>query len=337
MFVTTANTLRMPQPLLDRMEIIRIPGYTEDEKVEIAKRHLIPKQIKAHGLKKTEWSISDDALRDLIRYYTREAGVRNLEREIANLARKAIKDILMKKTERVAVTRRNLEKYAGVRRFRFGEAESEDLVGVTTGLAWTEVGGELLTIEAVTLARQGPGHGDRQARRRDEGVGAGGRELCQVARHRLRHQADDLRANATSMCTCRRARRPRTARRPASRMVTSIVSVLTGIPVQARYRDDRRDHAARPRAADRRPQGEAAGGVARRAQDRADPEENEKDLAEIPDNVKTGSEDRSGRDGGRGAAARAGRAADADRVGRATSRAPVIPATGEERSGVVTH
>ena len=155
MFVTTANTLRIPQPLLDRMEIIRIPGYTEDEKVEIARRHLIPKQMAAHGIRKTEWSISEDAIRDLIRHYTREAGVRNLEREIANLTRKAIKDILMKKTERVAVTRRNLEKYAGVRRFRFGEAEAEDLVGVTTGLAWTEVGGELLTIEAVTLPGKG--------------------------------------------------------------------------------------------------------------------------------------------------------------------------------------
>src|SRR5205823_12561768 len=109
MFVTTANTLRMPQPLMDRMEIIRLPGYTEDEKVEIAKRHLIPKQIKAHGLKKGEWAISDDALRDVIRYYTREAGVRNLEREIANLTRKAIKDILMNKSERVSVTRRNLD------------------------------------------------------------------------------------------------------------------------------------------------------------------------------------------------------------------------------------
>src|SRR6201994_3856893 len=157
MFVTTANSLRMPQPLLDRMEIIRIPGYTEDEKVEIAKRHLIPKQGQAHNLKKDEWSVDDGALRDLIRYYTREAGVRNLEREVANLTRKAIKDILMSKTERVAVTRRNLEKYAGVRKFRFGEAESEDLVGVTTGLAWTEVGGELLTIEAVTVPGKGRG------------------------------------------------------------------------------------------------------------------------------------------------------------------------------------
>src|SRR5260370_13679096 len=155
LFVTTPNTLRMRQPLMDRMEIIRLPGYTEDEKIEIAKRHLIPKQIKAHGLRKGEWSISDEALRDLCRFYTREAGVRNMEREIANLTRKAIKDILTKKGEKVAVTRRNLEKYAGVRRFRFGETESEDLVGVTTGLAWTEVCGELLTIAAMTLPGQG--------------------------------------------------------------------------------------------------------------------------------------------------------------------------------------
>src|SRR5712691_7900663 len=123
MFVTTANTLRMPQPLMDRMEIIRIPGYTEDEKVEIARRHLLPKQIKSHGLKDHEWSIGDDALRDLIRYYTREAGVRNLERELANLARKAIKEIAMKKRKRLTISAKNLEKFAGVRRFRFGEVE----------------------------------------------------------------------------------------------------------------------------------------------------------------------------------------------------------------------
>ncbi|HIJ64118.1 MAG TPA: endopeptidase La, partial [Rhodospirillaceae bacterium] len=156
MFVTTANTLRMPQPLLDRMEIIRISGYTEDEKVEIAKRHLLDKQIKAAGLKTGEWSISDDALRDLIRYYTRESGVRNLEREIANLARKATKEILTKGTPtKVAVTRKNVEKYAGVRKFRYGEAELEDLIGVVTGLAWTEVGGELLSIEAVSMPGKG--------------------------------------------------------------------------------------------------------------------------------------------------------------------------------------
>ena len=193
MFVTTANTLRMPQPLLDRMEIIRLPGYTEDEKVEIAKRHLIPKQMKAHGLKKTEWSISDDALRDLIRYYTREAGVRNLEREIANLTRKAIKDILMKKTEKVAVTRRNLEKYAGVRRFRFGEAESRGS-GRRDHRARLDRGRRRIADDrGGHPARQGAGHGDRQARRRDEGIGAGGRELRQVAQPCVRHPPDDLR------------------------------------------------------------------------------------------------------------------------------------------------
>src|ERR1700757_2335415 len=152
MFVTTANTLRIPQPLMDRMEIIRIPGYTEDEKVEIAKRHLIPKQMSAHGTRKNEWSISDDAIRDLIRYYTREAGVRNLEREIANLARKSVKELVTNKgSKKIAITRKNLEKFAGVKKFRFGETEAEDMVGVVTGLAWTEVGGEILTIESVLL------------------------------------------------------------------------------------------------------------------------------------------------------------------------------------------
>jgi ATP-dependent Lon protease len=156
MFVCTANTMRMPQPLLDRMEVIRIPGYTEDEKIEIAKRHLIPKQVKENGLKKNEWSISESALRDLIRYYTREAGVRNLEREIANLARKAVKEIAVDKSvKEVKVTARNLGKYAGVQKYRFGEAEADDMVGVVTGLAWTEVGGELLTVEAIMSPGKG--------------------------------------------------------------------------------------------------------------------------------------------------------------------------------------
>src|ERR1043165_2102927 len=155
MFVTTANTLRMPQPLLDRMEIIRIPGYTEDEKVEIARRHLIPKQMKSHGLKKGEWQISDDALRDLIRYYTREAGVRNLERELANLTRKAIKEILSGKATKIEVTAANLGEYGGVRKHRYGEMEGEDTVGVVTGLAWTEAGGETLPIHSVMAAGKG--------------------------------------------------------------------------------------------------------------------------------------------------------------------------------------
>ncbi|NCO03322.1 MAG: endopeptidase La [Alphaproteobacteria bacterium] len=151
MFICTANSLRMPQPLLDRMEVIRIAGYTEDEKIEIVKRHLITKQIKAAGLKPSEISIADKTIRDLIRYYTREAGVRNLEREIANLCRKAIKEILMGGKEKVSITPRNLEKYAGVKKFRYGEIDEQDRVGVVTGLAYTEFGGDLLSIEAVTM------------------------------------------------------------------------------------------------------------------------------------------------------------------------------------------
>jgi len=155
MFVTTANTLNIPAPLMDRMEIIRIAGYTEDEKVEIARRHLIPVAIKKHGLAPEEWSIDDSALIMLVRRYTREAGVRNLEREISNLARKAVKKILMEKTKEVAVTAENVPDFLGVPRFRYGEAELEDQVGVVTGLAWTEVGGELLTIEAVMMPGKG--------------------------------------------------------------------------------------------------------------------------------------------------------------------------------------
>src|SRR5438552_13084503 len=151
MFITTANTLRMQQPLMDRMEIIRIPGYTEDEKVEIAKRHLIPKEIKAHGLRDGEWMITEAGLRDLIRYHTREAGVRNLEREIANLTRKAVKEIVSGKATSIEVTQENLGTYAGVRKFRYGEMEGEDQVGVVTGLAWTEGGGETCQNELVML------------------------------------------------------------------------------------------------------------------------------------------------------------------------------------------
>ena len=151
MFICTANSLNLPRPLLDRMEIIRISGYTEDEKIEIAKRHLLDKQKKAAGLKKGEFSISDKAMRQLIQYYTREAGVRNLERELANLCRKAIKEILMKGKKKISITPRNLDKYAGVRKYRYGEIEEQDRVGVVNGLAFTEVGGDLLSIEAVTM------------------------------------------------------------------------------------------------------------------------------------------------------------------------------------------
>ncbi|MBL8547982.1 MAG: endopeptidase La [Hyphomonadaceae bacterium] len=155
LFITTANSLNMPQPLLDRMEIIRIPGYTEDEKLEIAKRHLLPKQYENNGLKKSEFSVSEDALRDLIRRYTREAGVRSLEREIGNLARKAVRDLEQKKATSVEITAKNLPDYAGVWKYRFGETDADDQVGVITGLAWTEVGGDLLTIEAVAMPGKG--------------------------------------------------------------------------------------------------------------------------------------------------------------------------------------
>jgi ATP-dependent Lon protease len=155
MFVCTANSLNLPQPLLDRMEIIRLEGYTEDEKVEIAQRHLIEKQIEAHGLKKGEFTLTEEGLRDLIRYYTREAGVRTLEREIAKLARKSLRQILEKKVDTVTITPENLGDYSGVRKFKHGVSEEEPQVGAVTGLAWTSVGGELLTIESVTTPGKG--------------------------------------------------------------------------------------------------------------------------------------------------------------------------------------
>jgi ATP-dependent Lon protease len=336
MFVTTANTLRIPQPLMDRMEIIRIPGYTEDEKVEIARRHLIPKQMAAHGLKKNEWSISDDSVRDIIRYYTREAGVRNLEREIANLTRKAIKDILMKKGERVAVTRRNLERYAGVRRFRFGEAESEDMVGITTGLAWTEVGGELLTIEAVTL----PGKGRVTATGK---LGDVMKESVQAAESFVKSRSyafgikptifekKDIHVHVPEGAT------PKDGPSAGVAMVTSIVSVLTGIPVK-------RDIAMTGEIT-LRGRVLPIGGLKEKllAALRGGlktvliPKENEKDLAEIPDNVKRGL-----------------KIVPVGTVDELLSQAlaaqltpmawsedgepePVIPATSEERSGLLTH
>ena len=155
MFITTANTLNIPPPLMDRMEIIRIAGYTEDEKVEIARKHLIPNTITKHGLVSGEWAIDDEALMTLIRRYTREAGVRNLEREISNLARKAVKELMTSKKKNVKVTAENLADYLSVPKYRYGEVEAEDQIGVVTGLAWTDVGGELLTIEAAMMPGKG--------------------------------------------------------------------------------------------------------------------------------------------------------------------------------------
>ena len=155
MFLTTANSLNMQQPLLDRMEIIRIPGYTESEKIEIAKLHLIPAQIKEHGLKDNEFFIEDEALKDIIRYYTREAGVRGLKKELATLARKSLTNIISKKSSKIIVTTKNIQDFLGVRKYRFGEIEDKNQIGIVTGLAWTPVGGETLTIEAVAMSGKG--------------------------------------------------------------------------------------------------------------------------------------------------------------------------------------
>jgi len=285
MFVTTANTMRIPGPLLDRMEIIRIQGYTEDEKVEIARRHLMDKQIEANGLKKGEWSISDQALRELIRYYTREAGVRNLERELANLTRKATKDILSNDLKKVAVTRRNLEKYAGVKKYRFGELEEEDLIGVTNGLAWTEVGGEILTIESVML----PGKGKMTITGK---LGDVMQESIQAARSYVRSRAVDFGVKPTVFdkkdihVHVPEGATPKDGPSAGVGMATTIVSVLTGISV-------RRDVAMTGEITLRGrvlPIGglkekllaALRGGIKKVLV----PKENEKDLAEIPDNVK---------------------------------------------------
>src|SRR5271168_1958625 len=285
MFITTANTLNMPQPLMDRMEIIRIPGYTEDEKVEIAKRHLLPKEIKAHGLKDDEWKISDGALRDLIRYYTREAGVRNLEREIANCARKAIKEIVSGKAKSIEVTTENLGTYAGVRKFRFGEIEGEDYVGVVTGLAWTEVGGDTLQIESVML----PGKGRMQTTGK---LGDVMKESIDAARSYVRSKATtfgikppsfdqkDIHVHVPEGAT------PKDGPSAGAAMATSIISVFTGIPV-------RRDVAMTGEVT-LRGRVLPIGGLKEKllAALRAGiqtviiPKENEKDLAEVPDNVK---------------------------------------------------
>ena len=284
MFITTANTLRLPQPLLDRMEVIRIPGYTEDEKVEIARRHLIDKQLTAHGLKGKEWSIADDALRDVIRYYTREAGVRNLEREIANLQRKAVKVLATSEAGAIIVESGNLETYAGVRKFRYGQTELEDLVGVTTGLAWTEMGGEILSIEAVVM----PGKGNVKNTGK---LGDVMQESVEAARSFVRSRMlrfgiappefdrRDIHVHVPEGAT------PKDGPSAGVAMCTSIVSALTGIPVHR--------HVAMTGEITLRGRVLPIGGLKEKllAALRAGittvliPEENMKDLAEIPDNV----------------------------------------------------
>ena len=291
MFVTTANTLRIPQPLLDRMEVIRISGYTEDEKLEIVKRYLVPKQLEAHGLKDGEWSISETAIRDVIRHYTREAGVRNLEREIANLIRKAVKEIVTSKDGKtsVQVTKQNLSKYAGVPRFRFGQAEEEDQVGVVTGLAWTEVGGELLSIESVML----PGKGRMKYTGK---LGDVMKESIEAAQSYVRSKAVQFGIKPTTFekrdvhIHVPEGAIPKDGPSAGVAMVTSIVSVLTQIPI--------RKDVAMTGEISLRGRVLPIGGLKEKllAAHRGGlklvliPRDNEKDLVDIPDNVKKGLE-----------------------------------------------
>lgn len=231
MFVTTANTLNIPPALMDRMEIIRLAGYTEDEKLEIAKRHLIPEQYTAHGLEQGEWSIEDAALKEVIRRYTREAGVRSLEREIAKLARKAVKEILTSSKTSIVVTTDNVHDFLGVPKYRYGEAELEDQVGIVTGLAWTEVGGELLTIEGVMM----PGKGRMSVTGNLRDVM---KESIQAANAYVRsHSIDfgihpslfekrDIHVHVPEGAT------PKDGPSAGIAMTTAIISVLTGIPVR---------------------------------------------------------------------------------------------------------
>ncbi|MGI9484235.1 MAG: endopeptidase La [Hyphomicrobiales bacterium] len=289
MFVTTANTLNIPPPLMDRMEIIRIAGYTEDEKVEIARRHLIPKQLENHGLKDGEWEIDGGALRTVIRRYTREAGVRNLEREMATLTRKAVKELMTSRKKKIKVTQKNLEDFIGVPKFRFGEAERENQVGVVTGLAWTEVGGELLTIEGVMM----PGKGKMTVTGNLRDVM---KESISAAASYVKSRAVDfgieppLFDRKEMHVHVPEGATPKDGPSAGIAMVTAIVSVMTGIPV--------RKDIAMTGEVTLRGRVLPIGGLKEKllAAHRGGikkvliPEENAKDLAEIPDNVKDGLE-----------------------------------------------
>jgi ATP-dependent Lon protease len=285
LFVTTANTLNMPRPLLDRMEVIRLSGYTEDEKAEIVSRHLLPKQMKLHNLKKTEFSISPKAINELIRSYTLEAGVRNLEREIANLCRKTVRYIVSPKHKSLEITPKNLSKFAGIPRFRHGEMDKNDAIGVTTGLAWTEVGGELLSIEAVML----PGKGKMQITGK---LGEVMQESVQAATSYVKSKAPqfgiepplferkDIHVHVPEGAT------PKDGPSAGIAMCTSIVSVLTGVPV-------RKDVAMTGEITLRGhvlPIGGLKEKLLAALRGRITtviiPKDNEKDLAEIPANVK---------------------------------------------------
>jgi ATP-dependent Lon protease len=290
MFVTTSNTLNIPPALLDRMEIIRIAGYTEDEKAEIVKRHLVTKAMEHHGLDKKEFEVTDAAIREIIRRYTREAGVRNLEREISTLARKAVKDLMTaKKGKKIKVTPEIVNDYLGVPKFRFGEAEREDQVGVVTGLAWTEVGGELLTIEALMM----PGKGKMTVTGNLRDVM---KESISAASSYVRSRATtigvkppmfdkrDIHVHVPEGAT------PKDGPSAGIAMATAMVSVLTGIPV--------RKDVAMTGEVTLRGRVLPIGGLKEKllAALRGGikkvliPQENVKDLAEIPDNVKSGLE-----------------------------------------------
>ena len=287
MFITTANSLNMPQPLLDRMEIIRIPGYTEDEKVEIARRHLIPKIMKDHGLSDKEMVLSDDGLMLLIRRYTREAGVRNLERELSKLARKSVRALETGDAKTIEITADNLNDYSGVTKYRFGEIDSDDRIGVVTGLAWTSVGGDILTIEAVKMA--GKGRMTPTGNLKDvmkESVSA----ASSYVRSRATEfgieppifEKTDIHIHVPEGAT------PKDGPSAGVAMATAIVSVLTGLPI---HKD-----IAMTGEISLRGRVLAIGGLKEKllAALRAGiktvliPEENEKDLADIPDNVKDG-------------------------------------------------
>jgi len=286
MFITTANSMNMSQPLLDRMEIIRVPGYTEDEKVEIARRHLIPEQIKDHGLKAKEFSISDEAVRSIIRYYTREAGVRSLKREIARLARKSLKDIVSKTVKSVSVTPDNIGDYLGVKKFRFGKTDTEDQVGIVTGLAWTEVGGDLLTIEAVSMA--GKGKMTITGNLRDvmkESISAAN-SFVQARAPELginprQFRSTDIHVHVPEGAT------PKDGPSAGVAMITAMVSVLSDIPV--------RNDVAMTGEITLRGRVLPIGGLKEKllaalrggVQTVLIPKDNEKDLADIPDNVKS--------------------------------------------------
>ena len=289
MFITTANTLNIPPALMDRMEIIRIAGYTEDEKVEIAKRHLLPKAIREHALQPKEFTVSEEAIREVIRVYTREAGVRNLERELMKLARKAVTEIVKTKKKSIRVTEKNLDEYLGVPRFRYGQVEGEDQVGVVTGLAWTEVGGELLTIEGVMM----PGKGKMTVTGNLRDVM---KESISAAASYVRSRAvdfgiepplfdkRDIHVHVPEGAT------PKDGPSAGTAMATAIVSVLTGIPV--------RKDVAMTGEITLRGRVLPIGGLKEKllAALRGGikkvliPEENAKDLAEIPDSVKNGLE-----------------------------------------------